>query len=75
MYRSGLGRIGYLKEKIKISQVVEKMKSHLKMKTFRLALANGKTQGKMEFERKSKLYLQKYFFIVLFSFKLKKMTT
>ena len=43
--RTGLGRIGYLREKIKISEVVAAMKSHLGMNTFRLALANGKTQG------------------------------
>lgn len=46
MKNAGLGRIGYLNEPIKIRDAVDKMKSHLKMKTFRLALANGKTLGK-----------------------------
>lgn len=41
----GLGRIGRLKEPMKIREVVDKMKNHLGMKTFRLALANGKTLG------------------------------
>jgi hypothetical protein len=45
MKNVGLGRIGYLKEPIKISDVVSKMKAYLKMKTFRLALADGKTIG------------------------------
>lgn len=42
----GLGRIGYLNEPITIRQVVDKMKAHLKMKTFRIALGNGKTLGR-----------------------------
>lgn len=39
----GLGRLGYLTEPLSIRQVVDKVKAQLKMKTFRLALANGKT--------------------------------
>jgi hypothetical protein len=50
----GLGRLGYLNEPIKIRDVVAKMKAHLNMKTFRLALGNGKTIGNFElFEQKS----------------------
>ena len=45
MKNVGLGRIGYLEKPIKIREIVEKMKSLLKMKTFRLALGNGKTLG------------------------------
>lgn len=41
----GLGRIGYLKDPIKLSAVLEKVKAHFNMKTVRLALANGKTLG------------------------------
>lgn len=43
----GLGRVGYLNEPIKIRDVVDKMKAYLKMKSFRLALANGKSLGKV----------------------------
>lgn len=43
MKNVGLGRVGYLKEPIKISDIIDKMKTILKMKTFRLALANEKT--------------------------------
>jgi putative NIF3 family GTP cyclohydrolase 1 type 2 len=43
MKNVGFGRIGYLNERLKLSEVVEKVKSHLKMKTFRLAIANNKT--------------------------------
>jgi len=39
----GLGRIGYLHRPMKIRDVVEVVKSHFNMKTFRLALGNGKS--------------------------------
>ena len=45
MKSAGNGRLGYLKEPKKIHEVVDAMKSHFKMKTFRLALANGKSIG------------------------------
>jgi hypothetical protein len=45
MKNIGLGRIGFLKESIKISEVVAKMKDLLGQKTFRLALAIDKTLG------------------------------
>lgn len=41
----GLGRLGYLNEPLAIKDVVNKVKAHLNMKTFRLALANGKSLG------------------------------
>ena len=47
MKNVGLGRIAKLKEPMPINQVISKMKSLLNQKTFRLALANGKTQGKL----------------------------
>ncbi len=46
MKNVGLGRIGYLKEPIKIKDVVSIVKSYLNMKVFRLALGNGKSLGK-----------------------------
>ena len=45
MKNVGLGRIAKLKEPISINQIISKMKSLLNQKTFRLALANRKTQG------------------------------
>lgn len=45
MKNVGLGRIGHLKTKLKISQVIKTLKSYLNMNILRLALANGKTQG------------------------------
>lgn len=39
----GLGRIGYLSSPASIRQVTEIVKKHFNMKTFRIALANGKT--------------------------------
>jgi hypothetical protein len=45
MKNVGLGRVAKLKEPIKISEIVTKMKKKLEMKTFRLALGNGKTLG------------------------------
>jgi hypothetical protein len=47
MKNVGLGRIAKLKEPIKIREIVDKMKKKLEMKTFRLALGNGKTLGKL----------------------------
>ncbi|CAF0721474.1 unnamed protein product [Brachionus calyciflorus] len=43
MKNVGLGRLGYLAQPLKIRDVVDKLKDLFKMKTFRLALANGKT--------------------------------
>jgi hypothetical protein len=48
MKNVGSGRIGYLSEPISIRLIVEKLKQHFKMKAIRLALANGKTLGKIE---------------------------
>jgi len=45
MKEVGLGRIGYLSSPISIRQVTEIVKKHFNMKTFRIALANGKTLG------------------------------
>lgn len=45
MKNVGLGRVAKLKEPIRISDIVDKMKKKLQMKTFRLALGNGKTLG------------------------------
>lgn len=42
----GLGRIAYLNEPRTIKEVTDIVKKHFNMKTFRLALANGKTLGK-----------------------------
>ena len=42
---SGIGRLGYLSEPVKIKEAVEKLKTHFGMKTLRLALGNGKTLG------------------------------
>jgi len=39
----GLGRKAQLSEPIKIHDVIDKMKRHLNMKTFRVAIGNGKT--------------------------------
>lgn len=39
----GLGRIGYLNQPRTIREVTDIIKKHFKMKTFRIALANGKT--------------------------------
>jgi hypothetical protein len=47
MKNVGSGRIGYLNESISIRSILEKLKQHFKMKTIRLALANGKTLGKL----------------------------
>jgi len=46
MKNVGLGRIGFLKENIKIGDVVEKIKELLNQKTMRLALAVDKSLGK-----------------------------
>ena len=46
MKNVGLGRIGHLKTPIKISEIIEIVKSYLKLKTFRLALGDGKSLGK-----------------------------
>lgn len=42
----GNGRLGYLNEPTKIKHIVSKLKEHFNMKSFRLALANGKSLGK-----------------------------
>lgn len=42
MKNVGLGRLGTLVKPIKISDLVNRVKNYLNMKTFRLALANGK---------------------------------
>lgn len=42
---AGLGRIGYLSEPMKLRDVVAQFKKDLNMKTFRLAIANGKSLG------------------------------
>jgi len=46
MKNVGNGRLGYLNEPTKIKHVVSKLKEHFNMKSFRLALANGKSLGK-----------------------------
>lgn len=46
MKNVGLGRIGFLKSNIKISEIVSKLKALLNQNTFRLALANGMTISK-----------------------------
>ena len=46
MKNVGLGRIGYLKRPIKISEIIEIVKSYLNLKNFRLALGDGKSLGK-----------------------------
>ena len=38
-----MGRIGYLAEPMKLRDVVVKTKTHLKMKTLRVAIANGRS--------------------------------
>lgn len=43
MKNVGLGRIAWLKQPIKIRDLIDKMKQLLGMKTFRFALGNGKT--------------------------------
>jgi hypothetical protein len=45
MKNVGLGRIGYLNKPTKIRDIVNMVKAHFRMKTFRLALANGKSLG------------------------------
>jgi hypothetical protein len=49
MKSAGNGRIGYLNEPLAIRAIVDKLKSHFKMQTLRLALANGKTLGSIAF--------------------------
>lgn len=43
----GQGRIGYLANPTKMRDVVEIVKKRFNMKTFRIALANGKTLGEL----------------------------
>lgn len=45
MKNVGLGRIGQLVKPMKISDLLNLMKSYLKMTTFRLALGHGKNLG------------------------------
>ncbi len=42
----GLGRVAQLAKPIRIRDIVDLMKKHLKMNTFRLAIGNGKTLGR-----------------------------
>ncbi len=46
MKNVGLGRLGYLKNPIKITEVISIMKNLLNQQTFRLALANGRNISK-----------------------------
>ncbi len=45
MKNVGLGRLGYLKNPMKISDLINKIKSYLSMTTFRVALGHGKSLG------------------------------
>lgn len=56
MKNVGLGRIGHLKTPIKISDLIDMVKSHLKLKTFRLALAHNKRLGNIYFILQMTLY-------------------
>ncbi len=47
MKNVGLGRLGHLREPMKISDLVNRVKIYLNMTTFRLALGNGKNLGNM----------------------------
>ena len=51
MKNVGLGRIGFLRESMKISEVVATMKELLNQKTMRLALAIDKSLGELDVKK------------------------
>lgn len=59
----GQGRIGYLTNPTKMRDVVEIVKKRFNMKTFRIALANGKTLGSQLFLQKLMLEILSNYFV------------